>query len=98
MDKVKVIAKLERCNGTLRPILFFPETPANFGRIECWTMQEGHSEADMGYYRSLRNPEPDDVLDKLLRFYERRYRMVGEFTLVQVRRDTDKMRKARWKR
>lgn len=94
MTEIPVIAKVE--NG--RIILFFPGTAANFGRIECWTEREEHAEADMGYYRSLRNPEEGENLRRVMDFYERRYQCAGPFKLKRVRRDSHKLRTERWKR
>lgn len=89
---LKVIVKVEK--GKL--LLFFPETPANFGRIECW--DGAHCEADLGYYRSLRNPEEDGAPELAMARFEKLYQCAGPFKLIRVRRDSDKMRRARWKR
>lgn len=93
---VKVIVKREKFeNGDESLILFFPESEANYGRIEYFA--EGcHGEADLTYFWSLKPSRSGDTprVQRLLRAYERHYRC----TLKRVSRDTDKMRKDRWQR
>lgn len=92
VQQVKVIVKIEQG----RPLLFFPESPANHGRMECW--DGAHCEADMGYFWSLRNPQDnmEHRVSAVLANYAAQYQVAGPFQLQRVRRDTDKMRRARW--
>lgn len=96
--KLKVIVKVSRHHGISEYLLFFPESKTNFGRIEGWESFDGHFEADMGWYRSLANPDAEDThVDRILARYHRLYSRPAEgFELVRVWRDSDKMRKARW--
>ena len=102
MDKVKVIVKRERNRYTngWELVLFFPETPVSRLHIECWSPVGEHCEADIGYFWSLKNPreEHEEEVTKLISLYEKHYSVAGGFKLVRVRRDTDKMRRARWVR
>lgn len=94
---VKVIVKIEKDpRGKVKPLLFFPETPANRGRIECW--DGNHCEATMGYFWSLKNPPQGLEADvtSMLQWYERQYQCAGPFKLQRVQRDSGKMRNARW--
>lgn len=93
MRTVKVIVKVEK--GNL--LLFFPESQACHGRIECW--DGAHCEADMGYFWSLKNPPQgmDVEVARRLSVYERQYQCAGPFKLQRVQRDSGKMRTARWK-
>lgn len=37
--------------------LFFPHTPANRGRIVCWSRIGQHAEASLDYYHTTRKPK-----------------------------------------
>lgn len=92
---IKTIVKIEK-DG--RPVLFFPEYPANPGNIMYYVHEGQHGEASVHLLRLLKNPEyeHDHDVNKLLR----EYRALGSIKceLVQVRRDSAKMREARWAR
>lgn len=38
------------------PLIFFPDAPANPGRVLCWSAIDGHSEAQRAYMRNLPSP------------------------------------------
>lgn len=93
---IKYIAKWEGGkNGN--PVLFFPEYSVNRGRIAYYVRTGEHGEACLNYYSGLRNPrtvaEHGEVLALML-FYQRNKAAPHE-SLVQVKRDSHKMRKQR---
>ena len=94
-DLVKVIVKMENWAGTRVPVLFFPESSANFGRIEVWAAYEGHGEADMTYMWSLKAPNSlhTDAVARALSGYEGAYKC----QLQRVFRDSERMRVKRWR-
>lgn len=99
-DTVKVIVKVEgNWAEGFKPLLFFPESRTQFGKIECWDGE--HSQADLSYYRGLRNPpkvqDMDYAVNRLLSQYERQYQCAGQFKLKRVFRDSHAMRTRRWK-
>ena len=76
--------------------LFFPNVPANYGRIVCWTMQGGHGEATLEYYHSLScMPKKDALL--LIEKYKKCYPMEDEKLEYRQRLNMAIMRKA-WER
>lgn len=91
--KIKFIAKMEK--GAV-PVLFFPEHGANHGRIECYAHEGQHCEADTRYMAALRNPTDADSVK--VAALVREYEGIGptRATMVRVRRDSQKMRAARW--
>lgn len=99
-DTVKVIVKVENQAGKRSILLFFPETQTNHGNIQAWAYVGEHWEASMTYFWSLKPPRKEDeaLVTQTLAFYQRRYRCAGPFKLKRVMRDTDQMRKERWKR
>lgn len=92
--------------------VFLPETPANPGRIECWgtlfTHEKGEhpgpwhapmswGEAAMGYFWGGRKPSVHD--QRVPEIRRRLQRELGDdVQLKRVMRDTQAMRKERWKR
>lgn len=92
MNIVSVILKW----GKDAPLLFFPEYPANPGRIVCYAHAGQHGEADMGYYCWLKNPrtlEQKRAAHELFREYQRNN---PEYTMRIINRDRSKFRKIRW--
>ena len=64
----KVIVKKEQ-----PLVLFFPDSPARPGYIECW---DGcHSEASLEYFWGLKKPgaDQDQQIQALIKRYERHY-------------------------
>lgn len=97
MQEVKVIAKWE--NGF--PILFLPEYSANIGNIVCYSRIGQHSEACLAYYRGLKNPpdtsEAKAALASLVHEYERLGPPSEHCRVKLAKRDSDKLRSARYK-
>lgn len=85
----KVIGKIE--GPTKRVILFFPEEPANLHNICFYSPVDGHGEASVSYYWSLRNP-PKDAMAAAVATYQKQ---TGTELRV-VLRDSCIMRNARW--
>lgn len=69
---IKYIVKWEKDH----PILFFPDYPANPGRIACYARVGQHGEACLQYYWSLRNPKPHQEAD--VAALVREYEQIGE--------------------
>lgn len=80
------------------PILFFPDASANPGNMLCYVHMGQHSEASLGYYRSLRNVRPDKkervALAALLREYKG-FLDKSEYIEI-VRRDSKRFQKTRY--
>lgn len=92
-EKIKYIVKMEGKT----PALFLPERGATYGRIVCYVHEGQHSEADTSYFKSLRNPGPDAPwleINALIREYRRLGGIPCE--MVQVYRDSRKLRAERW--
>lgn len=51
MEKLKVIFKKDKENNVIG---FFPELPANLGKIVCYEHIGQHREADIRYFHSLK--------------------------------------------
>lgn len=96
METLKVIVKMEKHPEGLQPLLCFPEASTNPGNIEVWAWRDGHNEASIGYFWSLRKPKPEHEAAALtqIKNYEQQYKV----TLLRVLRDNQKMRCERWKR
>lgn len=80
------------------PVLFFPEYAANRGSIMCYGHIGQHSEASMGYYASLRNPEGSEqerAAYALISEYN--HGLPGGEVLSMRARDNAKYRRTRWK-
>lgn len=91
-EPMKVIVKMEGDS----PCLFFPESPANRGNMVCWSRVGQHSEANMGYYWTLKNPSEkhEAAVEAAVAEYRHHY----STDLARVRRDTSSMRTKRWAR
>lgn len=74
MDKLKVIFRKDRKNGTI--IAFYPECSANYGNIVCYQHIRQHGEASLAYYYSTVKASPDE--------YEELYNEVKEQALVEL--------------
>lgn len=80
------------------PILFFPEYRANLYKILCYVHLGQHSEAHLGYYWGLRNPDkknPKHVEEVKRLIAEYQTFMQPSERMQQVYRDNRKMRKER---
>jgi hypothetical protein len=91
---MKAIPKREWVGDAHILTLYFPEMPANYGKICGWTPNEGHFEADMSYFWQLRPATSQPEIDRLLDKYTAQY----DQDLVHARRDTNLDRQARWSR
>ena len=101
IEKVLVIAKMERgaSKKADAPILFFPAAQASFGKIACWSLVDGHCEADLRYFWACRRPRDSDEADieMALRRYQVSYCDIEPRTeLSRVFRDSEALRKIRW--
>ena len=67
---IKVIIKQERhTKGSIEPILFLPNCPANPGMIAYCSPYEGHGEASIGYYHECEHVAPE-LREKWRTWYE----------------------------
>lgn len=62
MEKLKVIFRKDKENNVIG---FFPELPANIGKIVCYEHIGQHGEADIGFFHSLKKASPAEYAELL---------------------------------
>lgn len=94
MEKVKVIFRKDMRDGEI--IAFFPELPANYGNVMCYTHNGMHGEADVEYYQTMtlyaERDERAELLDELRKIYN------DCELIVKKRMRWDDLRNKAWKR
>ncbi len=89
---IKTIVKRELKNNL---IFFLPESPARQGYICYWTPREGHGEASLQYFWSLKNPteKQEEEIPSIIE----QYANIGRYEPVKrVKRDSVSLRKIRY--
>jgi len=70
-DTIKVILKVElnRHTDKFEPILFLPDSSANYNRIAYFSPNEGHGEASFEYYYKCKPLKDEKLASELLDMY-----------------------------
>ena len=76
-DKTKCVIRLVNHLGRNRLALFYWD---NYGVLNCFTREEGHSAADIGYYRQ--NTKPADYNAETIAFFKA-YDVADQFRLMK---------------
>ena len=91
---MKAIPKIEWVDDEPVTTLYFPEMPAQYGKIAGWSPTDGHFEADLTYFWQLRAAKNDADVALTMARYMAHYKA----TLRVAKRDTHNDRQLRWKR
>ncbi len=77
IDKTKCVIRLENHAGRDRLVLFYWD---DYGVLTCFTREEGHSVADIRYYRQ--NTKPTDYNAEAIAFFKA-YDIADQFRLMK---------------
>lgn len=77
-------------------VLFLPEYSANLGNIVCYAHVGQHSEACMGYYWGLHNPQEGEQMNEAKALFAEYMRNNPDDIFKVVKQDREKFRKERY--